>query len=430
MAAMSDISEYLTIDNVRQDKVEITIGRWIVGSVDTEMTGFLQYLGSDEAHYRRHIYRAFQSDDRISPVTAYNLKVLSSRRGRTHAQMAPLFAGNLNVRRMRELDNYEQYSLRLKLSINPTRFCVYQETPYRTRSLGRQISGSTQLFATQNRTSYKSEHSLDGNDNVILRPGAEINASHQFWEQNFRRYISEIETYFNEELASYISDGFRLLDFENTYIVKRLENYWDIQVNDAVAFVKSLEPTFIALSNDSSISIYSDADLFHEGSAICLRGKFRSGERLKIYAKTNNRVRIEVEHRYDSNPNLSESRTYSRQGLDDLFEFFSGAATSSTHLATEFWQTIRRHASLSETGSGSALYFVRELYSVVGDIELAGEILSLMVNQGGVPTNRLTPEMKAAFRSLTTAGLTERHGRPLNRYVIAPRFQASLSHLH
>jgi hypothetical protein len=338
---------------------------------------------------------------------------------------APLFGGYLEVRKIAATEQLDSYILKLRLRINPTRFCAYQPTPSRVKrdnKIERRLAESFVLFAKQDRISHATERTLDYKDNALLKPVSKLNGSRGLWQQNLERYISLISDYLSNEIDEYHSGGFILQGFESYYSLKSIETYWDIKCDNPITTIKSLERDFLTLGNNTSTSYYNDAGTLTEGSAITLRAEFKTKQRLKLYAKTNKRVRVEIEHKYNQNPALTENRTYTATSLEDLISLINFASHESSELANKFLSSLSEYSNHPSILSGNPLTFIQMIYRHLNDIELAEEISSLLTVSGGVPTGSAKGRYKEAFEKLILAGIIVRKGRPINRYVIAPRF--------
>jgi len=412
-------------NDAKQDKIELDIGEWFVQAIDSEMTGFIHCLGSQERDQAHSPYRAFQADNHLNSPTIKRLQILKPKYGRGLLDNAPLFGGYLEVRKVAATEQQDSYVLKLKLRINPTRFCAYQPTPSRVRhnnKIERRLAESFVLFAKQDRISHATERTLDYKDNALLKPVSKLNGSRDLWQQNLERYISSISAYLSNEINEYRSGGFTLRAFEPYYSLKSIETYWDIKCDNPVVTIKSLESDFLTLGNNTSTSYYNDAGALTEGSAIALRAEFKTGQRLKLYAKTNKRIRVEIEHKYSQNPSLAEKRTYTATNIDDLLSMVNFASYESSRLANNFISSLSKYSNHADILNGNALTFIQMIYRQLNDIELAEEVSSLLTVSGGVPTGSAKGKYKKALEDLMSAGIIIRKGRPDNRYVIAPRF--------
>lgn len=429
MSNISTISEYLGNENALQDKIEITLGRWVVEAIDIKMSEFLQHLGDSNNQSELGLAKAFVSKNSIRDSYKYNLSILKPRYRNTLQDDAPLFSGKLVVTRIAHRATADVYNLVLHLSINPTRFCVYQEPPSEhTNSSTLRLSENTILFTKQDRTAYQDEESLDGKDNVILQPGAKSNSSDELWEQNLERYVQGIRLFFQGQIEAFESytAGFSLNSYEEEYSIRKVENYWDIPIQEPLLFVKKIAPTFVALSNDTSIRTYNDAFERYQGSSSRLQGKYRNGEYFKIYAKTHRRIRLEVTHNFTENANHAVDRRYTVNNIEAFINFIDQSANVAKSLLDNVWIEITSHYSMSRFDANSGLTFVKRFYSIVNDADLAGDLLTELSTIGGVSSRRLSEGRRDALRALEQAGLVRHYTRPIYRYTVSPSFSNSV----
>jgi hypothetical protein len=183
------------------------------------------------------------------------------------------------------------------------------------------------------------------------------------------------------------------------------------------------------MGNNASVSYYTDAGKIIEGSSLALEAEFRSKERLKLYAKTNKRIRLEVEYKYNQNASLAEGGTYTTRSLDNLISMIYFASSQSAKLANNFFTSLYEYSKYPNIPQESALTFIQLLYRKIGDIKLAEEALVLLTPSGGLSTSNLNPDLRKALKPLVSAGLIVREGRPINRYLVAPRFMNAVQEI-
>lgn len=418
--------------SARQDKMELDIGEWFIQSTDSEMSGFIRYLGSKEKSSARERYRAFQVDNYVSDISTKKLAILRPKSGRGYLENAPLFTGHLVIKKTASSNTVDSYKLTLKLKINPTRFCAYQSVPIHKKVNGnteRSLLSTSNLFATQDRISHANERTLDGKDNLFLKPVSKLNGSDLLWAQNIKRYITSIIDYLNAEINTYSSGYFLLWGHDYYFSLKTIETYWDMRCSNPVGKIKALEDNFLTMGNNASVSYYTDAGKIIEGSSLALVAEFRSKERLKLYAKTNKRIRLEVEYKYNQNASLAEGGTYTTRSLDNLISMIYFASSQSAKLANTFFTSLHEYSKYPNIPQESALTFIQLLYRKIGDIKLAEETLVLLTPSGGLSTSNLNPDLRKALKPLVSAGLIVREGRPINRYLVAPRFMSAVQEI-
>lgn len=414
-----DLQTPLNITDVRQDKLDIHLGEWIIYAEDPRISDFIMFLGRDRSN-SRNPNRAFQASTSLDAVTfKKTIKILSSKHRNT---LTPLFSGLLIIKRI----NSTTFSLKLQLSINPTRFCVYQNIGLRKRN----SSGMhAKLFAKQNRISYGDEYSLDGNDNVLLNSIAQTNGSEKYYYQLRQRYIAEIINYVDEEIAEFNISDFHLIRFEPYYALRKIENYWDLSHENAVGAVKALEQGFRSITNTSLIALYENLRIESADSCIGLRCELRSGERLKIYAKTNKKIRMEIEHIYKNNEALTECRRYTTRREADFFNMIAYSEEQATSIANQFLTVLRQQTEYSIFMQGRPIDFITMIYRTFGNISMAEDLISKITTTNGISRTESKKYPPTVFAQLRKQNIIKYLGRPHSRYAIHPRFMHILPKL-
>lgn len=410
----------LEADSAIQDKIELYLGEWIIHSIDDFISGFIGHLGRDDRSESNNPYRAFQNSQDIIFTGSYRfIKTLSG--DITRNRNTPIFSGKLKI--SRRPNSY--FKLGLYLSINPTRFCNYQHPLIRVRSNpSRHLSPHINLFHREKIIRAGDEFSLDQKDNVLFTINQKHNAAAGFYEPNLRRYIQSIINYIDSELYEY-RDYCRLpstISFDEIYSIKKIENYWEFADSTPIEKIRMLEPYFRSISSNSLVSEYPNIHVETQYSSLGLRCDIRSGERLKIYAKTNKRIRIEVEHNYSKNVNLTENRSVTANSIDQLIRFIHHSQRESSQSASQFIHCLRGLVRQSNILELSPFKYIASFYRAVGDIQLAEELLGLLRSHGGIPRRMLSEDMLQVMERVKSCGLVQYYSRPIYRYVIPPRY--------
>lgn len=224
-----DVSMELQEIDARQDKIALSIGCWYVDALDVAMTTFIMSLGNPERTHPTFHHIAFQQNTGVHEILhKKSIKIISPKQGRGYKPYAPLFSGELAIKRKTDTT----YEFQLMVNVNPTRFCVYQHLPLRPRALGgrRVLSPEIVLFADQTPETPQEgdEHTLDASTNCLLSTKAILNASNALYNQNLRRYIEAIASYVEDEIMAFQQAGFSFIRREEKYSVNSIETYWDI----------------------------------------------------------------------------------------------------------------------------------------------------------------------------------------------------------
>lgn len=410
----------LSPENSRQDKIEIHIGFWTIAATDQTIAEFMNFLGREERSSSPHPQRLFQATNAnmFTIGSSGRLKILSNDDG-----IRTLISGQLKIYRRPS----QRFELVLQISINPTRFCVYQ--PRRRIRNGIAPETFIALATNQYVNRHDDEYTLDRKDNVLLSPAALHNASHLNYGRNFRRYIQTIIDYIDSEISEFRSENITLsrLGFDAEYVLRSVENYWEFSDENPILTIKQMESSFRHLANSSLISEFSGIHLETNLSAIGLRADLRAGERIKIYAKTNKRIRVEIEHKYKANPSLAENRRMTTNSIEELWEKIIESATIASTQVDLFINRLRQITASSQLYSFKAINFITALYETIDNIAEAKNILSQFLASSGIPRASLTEQQRLMMDRLITRRLVEYRGRPFSRYYIHSYYAQSVA---
>lgn len=359
------------------------------------------------------------------------VKILSPKLGRGLRSNAPLFSGRIQVNRASSQNDFNSDSFRitLALSINPTRFCQYQ-LPIPSSS-PRSLQ-DTVLFATQDKIHTGAgddyEFSLDASDNVLLSSSARTHAAPRLWVTNLRRYIESIENYFNDRFEQFATTtpGFTYLRTETSYSLRSIESYFEVKDESPIATVKQISQAFWALGNNTSESQYPVANnLSIDGYSTALRANIREGEALKVYAKTNKRIRLEISRRHYENPNLMPDRAYRVDSVASLISLIRYSSQLARESALGFLEHLDRYILNPQHSSFNAWRFLTAVLRAIPESSSAHLLMDMLIGGGGGIKSSIVPaELRSDLKSLVNAGVIEYRGRPILRYVIAPRYQS------
>jgi hypothetical protein len=407
-----DLRDAILREDVRQDKMEIHIGEWIVEAPDDRIIDFVHHLTRLDRTGCKYRCRIFRRNGQCPPIrTSKNIPIVQHDGA---SSLHPLFSGQLNIRKIGACT----YSIKLQLFINPTRFCAYQNIGLRNR-LGEGRFGT--LYTRRIQTDHNGEYTFDGKDNVALTDASQLHLSSNY-QHCLQLYINGIIDYINEELEECAVRGFTLRDFKEYYSLRIIENYWEFSCENPVAEVKRLETAFRAITNENLINFYRDERIETDGLSIALRCESLTGERIKIYAKTNRRIRIEVEHKLKNNAGLTPHRRYTCFSYDRLIYLIQHSEQLATESASEVINALYSYANAPRILRSRPIDFVTMLYRVVNDIELAKEILQTLVAAGGISRTNAQKYPKKIINDLKREGLIVYQGMPQARYIVDRRF--------
>lgn len=420
-----DVSMELQASDARQDKIALSIGVWSIDAIDVAMTAFVNTLGNPERAHPTFQHIAFQQNNPVHEIThKKSIKIISPKQGRGFKENAPLFSGELVIRRKTDT----MYELQLMANVNPTRFCAYQHLPLRTRSGTRRLSPQIVLFADQTpETPHDDkEYTLDASTNCLLSTKAILNASNSLYPQNLRRYFEAIVSYVQDEIDSFQHPGFHFIMRAEKYSVNSIETYWDIPCETPLTVLKELAPALETATNSMTIRDYPtqspDLEPETKGLTPCYSIYFRKGEKLKIYAKTNKKIRIEVTYDFSHHKALRKRWGNNPTNIAALLEFFTHCTNLSTETANDLLRNICQHTNPESSYNYKPINFVLNVYRIVNNIAYAEAILIFISTTGGISATNAPPYMKPSLEKLVRKGLLYKQKGRAPRYIPHPKF--------
>ena len=191
----------------------------------------------------------------------------------------------------------------LHLFLNPTRFLRYQD-PATYIPPGRDLIRHGGLFFQERIVSETDEISLDGQDNY-LPDTAEFQFAHdgRLWKRHMRTYLDGVVRMIAEDaIRARLYAGVRLdripSNEQKPFNLKEVETYFEFRSTTPLQTVKDIAP-LVCSFNELRTSVDQYRPLLSttwERDSFVITKRIRTGVKLKIYAKTNHRIRVEVVH--------------------------------------------------------------------------------------------------------------------------------------
>ena len=455
---MEEYDTSLRIDpaTLRQDRVSLTIGHWRFTGTREQFESFLVRLKSPLGRGNR------------LPLDEYGwiFNRLSRRNGRISLKVRegfnqvageiPLFSGSMFCLGLEYNSDPLQnsvYQFHLKLGINPTRFVNCQQIPenysdpHENWNWEPNLRRQYYFFHLNGRNQRVKRFALDGNDNV-LGGYWDLWAS-QDWEFLLSTYLNEIE---NAILANFQNAtrrggsvqvatsrvGNRILNSNHVfYTLNECEVYKDLLVDrdyTALDLVHELRPV-VNQFRSGRLSEYESSRLdFDVGDRVpVFTIPVSTGITLRIYAKQLRVIRFEVVFSLSKRPRLlhdDNSRirtTQDRNALLGWFRRLNGEAASVINEVFEFIES-----RMENTPHICAYRFPLLIYDVVGNFDVANQILGLLIRDGSITLRRRNDPLRQYIRQLTDRGLIELNGdnRNSNRtYRVADEYRDVVNRL-
>ena len=413
----------------RQDKVEISIGSWSIPVVHLEEDVFfiLTRLGAPPPVNRNTRTREEHGEgygwifNTVNPGRPKEKYLVDVRKeplsivGRSERVAAPLFSGKCDWSvRQNEGDYPFVLKGRLHLEINPTRFL-------RHRPVAKPLPRGAQQHLSLP-TPRDGEVCYDGNDNwfPILRE-IQRHITPEKWNGQLSRYLAAIEQSFQAELERVCAHERTPIIRFPEYSIGRTETYWEWLSLDPISMVKSLEPYLASFSGRfRGKRTYEAIESFQEGDAVILRIQTAPGEWLKIYAKTNKRIRIEVQHKLSGKNRFQFPRERNREGAihrssrhqfssrEEALRFFDRLRKRAAEIVNSFLKHISKRAEIVPSHISGHTALLHILDAIPKDYPGTVSLLSLLINFGSVSAYRNAPEhYRQVIESLRAKGILE-----------------------
>lgn len=401
---------------------------------------FLNYLASPPALIRDELRRhrnARQSETRHPTTGAGAHGMIFTRAGGTRADFRkldvrkspsllrdnageiprPLFAGRLRAN-VTSLQSLISIRLTADLKLNPTHYVRHSLPRGRRRQV---LAPFADVFEREESPDTGTEQSLDGRDNWIPlteanaypRTASEIAAlRQQYFLSVHSRYAYEIET-----AASRCRFEVQPIPLAYRGQLGVCESYWEFLHDEPIRLVEAMESTVARFCRTVAAHRYIREN---EENALMLRCTVRAGVILRIYAKTNRRIRIEIEHDLSS-CNIPVEGEITFQNLAGLEAGLGDLRRDAATIVNQFLEMFGQ-----ESGPLASQHSPMDLiWGVIRatnyDSFMAQRILKILCPTGRIVA-RETDDFRPAVKQLKSWGiLTNRRGT--NVYAPAPPYR-------
>ena len=337
----------------------------------------------------------------------------------------PLIGGKISLReRASNPSSPLRYSKRLQLDLdlNPTRFVRHQGYVRNLRSdMDFGSLGAIQLRTGQPRNF--AEYSLDGNDNVLCTRRLEASASERLWPIQLERYWRGLWAMLDHIFTESARIAGIVVRPRPRFSLQTVESYWEFSTAEPIQLVRRIEPFVSSLAEEATTSYYYSAS--YERNSPSLRVKLKKGLNLRIYAKTNRRVRFEIIHK------LNRDRTTGRHTghtWDDFQRIMQTVTEYATGRINRVFDSLADQMPIN-ANQASVCELVNAIVQAVPDPDLSQELLVILVSSGGRLNRLRNSGFDEAIDSLVEVGLIQTVAPRVARYRIVPRFSMAIAQL-
>jgi hypothetical protein len=339
-----------------------------------------------------------------------------------------------------------RYLTKLDVSINPTKFSRFQYMRLHPQTRQPLITDYTHFGLKVRRGNdripapYANEFALDGNDNWLPQ-GPRLILAEQSWRDRLLAacYYGFLYGVFIPAMNEAAEDRPEILaGFAPNVSLKTCETYFEFASDDPVALVKSLEETLIefgrgtALIRQYPFTHYETGRECHSPSVRVTAGP---GRDIRVYAKTNRRIRLEVKHNMVCpNPFILRgadgSTGHTRDSLEGFYEMIALLSADAAALINELLAFIESRQAIIPSPI-TAQQLVERVLRAVPDLNHAWPILELLARDNRILGRTLPSSFDAPIAALCENGILEpARRRGIERcFVPTATFRAALRNL-
>ena len=432
----------------REDKIEMEIGTWVLNGTCENFEQIRHAISCPNSHHRSdmtpddpnffgYLFNRPNNNGTLRLPLEIRKSTLHGHGGCVLAHPL-LFAGKwmFSYRPWRGNESRD-FATVLNLSLNPTRFVRHQPEPQPMPSANaRWPPPSLSMSAAEPQGN--GEFSLDGKDNWLPSGSFfETWANPHRWQRHLRNYVVGVAEEFHSQLehAIDVTSDARLHRVES-FTLRKVETYWEFAAIEPTELVRSLIPHLSAYSaGQATISTFPVPAQMVNVNSLSFSVKLTAKLSLRVYAKTNRRVRFEIIQEDLNHRELlglplvrrGQPRQPRSGSFNDILRclyVLRGRASTALNAVLEF---LEQHTQVVESQI-SAFSFLMSIAAALQDRALAHTIVSLLVYHGRIVSREGGADIRDACALLAQAEILAYH--PARRvYDVTPPYQYALQML-
>lgn len=416
----------VSANTARQDKIEIHVEHGSITDDPGDIANFLRFLGCG---------RIFTLPRRGVPP--FPPQQIRRRATRNQPLSSPLFGGRLRVHNTPE--SYSVWRLSSLLSLNATRFVRHQQHPSTAARMLREAPRfSYQQYRQEALDSCEDEFALIEDDNWIPDDREwSIYAAPRFWTRHLESCLTGAVAEVDNDLHCAAGNAAVRIGRapENPFNLYTAETYWEFFSDDPLGTVKSLQPMFerfaASVVEVGNFSVETEVEREPEDveNSKCLTIQTRVGERLKIYAKTNRRIRFEVTHLLSSSRpfRLSDGR-HTFPTIADALPLLRNLASIAAGRVNSLLRHFRLNASASDEHH-TVLKFIHDVQLAFDDPDKAFQLLQILASNGSLVVGHGIPLGKIFREELVRLEDREILQKSNRKYSVTLPYQQALTNM-
>ena len=395
----------------KQDRIHVRLGSWKLKGTTAEIDYLREVMASprvshrdikglaDSETYGRFFNRPQKHGSSRPPVSVRDRPLNIGQA----VIPPPLFSGRWVFSKY-ACDNDSKVTTKtnLDLWLNLNVFVRYQSTSPWPDPSKPESWPTPRLFGHELPKAVAGAAAFDGKDNWVphlQRLFAFTNSARS--RLHLRRYFSAIRAEFEAELNRLNNlTGLPLIEIERSEnaVLLLVETYWEFASDDPIKDVLNLHKPFLSITAGlRTIRFHPNVDLTVERNCVTLTADVAPGIQLRIYAKTNARVRVEVVHTLGRNKH----------------QLAGGHTTESWDQLPQMIETLAERAAL--TVNWAFEHFRNQTFVVPSTITADDLLLQIGVHSRDGSTAKMIKDALVHFDGIAAAGNSDAVARALQR---------------
>lgn len=430
----------VSIDNAYHDRIAVNVSRWsIVGANDDDdRAEQFEYFRDCLPDYPIPYYDSqgeqignctmFKAVNGASPRA--NWDVYKGGQGGNRNNPLPLFAGYMKAAPASAANSWSIYG---DYSLNLMRYCMFQNNLSRIMNSipeysigGEWLERTPQMVRTPNnrRAHLAGERELVESDNTLIGGRRYMGQfTPAYMDTHLSRYLDGFMRHLNGAIEyATENSGMTLVSAEPTITLKDIETFFEWRDPNPLARMMEIERTLRTLTSQTTITFENIEQVVgrnpvmgdHERSP-CIKLFLRAGVRLKVYAKTTDRIRFEVVHNVKKSSAFRSGQCNSIEEVLGCLHIAKIDATEKVRDLFQLAQTVQPepmvHALMQE--------FIWAVIDVLGDTEEARTLTEQIAITGRIVRPKGS-SFFTAIKDLKTAGILRQLTRRGNDFVFVP----------
>jgi hypothetical protein len=322
----------------------------------------------------------------------------------------PLIGGEIVIKRDGGARSHSSSAYRLgaRLSVNPTRTLRHHlDGSIRARVLrGQRLEHPSLLLSRRKARNDQGEHILDDNDNCMLN-ARQLRLCTPAVHHALRDLCVRSAVDFITGAIANCVGAHSALRGTWEYSLVSCETYWERACENPIQYVRWLAEQFLAETNRFHLRIHPrPTSLGREGNSLSISKTLVKGLELKVYAKTNRRIRFEVRHDLRTQASILGGG-HITNNLDELCSWLSLAAEDAAHKLGRI--TTSFQPATDTLDIELLMAFFSKLDAAPGEYADIERILSVLIGLGGYAGR--DPQSVPILDHLERAGVLELTGR-------------------